>query len=108
MLAQLKITNAKLKRLARVISAPLAAEPAVAVSEGGGKVIFSSKKVDGATVVLAVNVWDAKARATIPVAGLKKGAKIEVLEESRTIRANDDGALADEFGPYQEHVYRIR
>jgi hypothetical protein len=105
MLAQLKVTNGKLMKLARVISAPLATEPATAKSEGG-KVIFSTKKLDGATAVLAVNVYGDAAKATIALAGLKKGDKIEVLEENRTVEAGEDGAFADNFGPYQEHIYR--
>ena len=108
MLDQLKVTNAKLMKLARIITAPLTTEPATAKSEGDGKVIFSTKKVDGATAVLAVNVFEGKARATIPVAGLKKGAKVEVLEEGRTLEASEDGSFPDDFGPYQEHIYRIK
>jgi len=108
MLAQLKVTNAKLKKLARVITAPLATEPATAKSQGDGKVIFSTKKVDGATVVLAVNVLDAKAKATIPVEGLTRGTRVEVLEEGFAIQAAQDGSFTDNFGPYQEHIYKIK
>jgi hypothetical protein len=105
MLTQLKITNGKLKKLARIISTPLATEPATAKSEGG-EVIASTKMVEGKTVVLSVNVQGEKAAATIAVAGLKKGAKVEVLEEGRTIEAGD-GAIVDDFAGYQEHVYRV-
>ena len=133
MLAQLKVTNAKLQKLARIISAPLAAEPAEAkvappaAGAAAGKVIFSTKNVTAPAApapasgpapppglaatekylaVLAVNVLGDAAKATIPVAGLKKGTKVEVLEESRTVTA-DDGSLTDDFAPYQEHVYKI-
>ena len=105
MLAQLKTTNAKLKKLALAISAPLVAEPTAQKSEGG-KVIAGVKKVGPDTFVIAVNVLDEKARATVAVAGLRKGQKVEVAEEGRTLDAAD-GAIADEFAPYQEHVYRI-
>jgi hypothetical protein len=106
MLAQLKITNAKLKSLARIVSAPLASEPAVAKGEGG-KVIFSTKKVEGATAVLSVNVLGEKAKATIALPLLKKGQSVEVLEEGRSIQADQGGSFTDEFAPYQEHVYRV-
>jgi len=106
MLAQLKITNAKLQKLARFISAPLAGEP-VAAKADGGRVIFSVKKLADASAVLSVNVLNEAAKATIPLAGLKKGQKIEVLEEGRTIEAAQDGVFSDDFAPYQEHVYKI-
>jgi hypothetical protein len=108
MLAQLKKTNAKLMKLARVIAAPLASEPAQATCEGGGQVVYSTKQVDGATAVLSVNVFAEPARATLWVVGLRKGTNVEVLEEGRTLEAAADGRFVDEFGPYQEHVYRIR
>jgi len=107
MLDQLRKTNGKLVKLAPIISAPLATEPATVKSEGGGRVIASTKKLPGATVVLSVNVLGEKARAVIPLAGLTRGARIEVLEEGRTLTAAEDGAFADEFAPYQEHVYKL-
>lgn len=45
-------------------------------------------------------------KATFTVAGLKAGTKIEVVDESRTITA-EDGKFSDTFGPLVEHVYRI-
>jgi hypothetical protein len=106
MLAQLRITNAKLQKVALAISAPLASEPAVAKSEGG-KVIFSTKKLGDDTVVLAVNTLGDKAAATIPLPALKKGQQVGVMEEGRSVQAGSDGALTDDFAPYQEHVYRV-
>lgn len=122
MLAQLAKTNAKLMKLARIISAPLTTEPATVKSEGG-KVIASTKRFaenyperkDGRTMgrtpakttVLAVNVLGEKAKATIPVAGLTKGTVLRVLEEDRTVTAGSDGEFVDEFAPYQEHIYEI-
>jgi len=106
MLAQLKKTNAKLIKLAHIINAPLAAQP-VTLNSQGGKVIAGTKKVDDATAVLAVNVLESKAKATIPVKGLKKGMTIKVLEENRTITADRDGEFADDFAPYQEHIYEV-
>ena len=44
--------------------------------------------------------------ATIRVEGLKAGTKIEVVDEGRTITA-EDGQFADTFGPLAEHVYRL-
>jgi len=105
MLAQLKVTNGKLKKLARVIAAPLATEPVTL----GDMVIMSTKVVDGETVVLAVNVdGGPPGTVEIPVAGLKKGMKIEALEENGRTLVAEDGKMQDDFYPYQEHIYRIR
>ena len=38
--------------------------------------------------------------------GLKADTKIEVVGESRTLTAGD-GRFTDEFGPLQEHVYKL-
>jgi hypothetical protein len=29
------------------------------------------------------------------------------MEEGRSVQAGSDGALTDDFAPYQEHVYRV-
>jgi hypothetical protein len=48
-----------------------------------------------------------KAKAIIKVAGLKAGAKIEVVDENRVLTA-DDGQFTDDFAPLAEHVYKIK
>jgi hypothetical protein len=45
--------------------------------------------------------------ATISVEGLKAGAKIEVVDENRSIAA-EAGKFSDDFAPLTEHVYKIR
>jgi len=47
------------------------------------------------------------AKATIKVAGLKAGARIEVVDEGRTLTA-EAGQFADDFGPLAEHVYKVK
>jgi hypothetical protein len=116
MLAQLTKTNAKLKRLARIISAPLASEP-VTLKSDGGKVIASTKNVTVGQLmaartlfvptVLAVNVYGEKAKAVVPFPGLTKGRIVNVVDENRTITLDRDGEFDDEFAPYQEHVYEM-
>jgi hypothetical protein len=46
-------------------------------------------------------------KATISVEGLKAGAKIEVVDENRSIPA-EAGKFSDDFAPLTEHVYKIR
>lgn len=122
MLAQLTKTNAKLIKLARVITAPLASEPTTLKSEGGkviagvkhlpGEVLTGEReragwvtKVGKVSVVLAVNVLGEKAKGTIRCEQAKKGLLIAVLEENRFIMPDRDGEFVDDFAPYQEHVY---
>ena len=46
-------------------------------------------------------------RATIRVEGLRAGAKVEVVDEKRTIHAAP-GEFVDDFAPLAVHVYRVR
>jgi len=96
--------------VALAISAPLAAEPQSAALTGGGEgggVIFCTKTVGADNYVIAVNTLGEKAKATIPVGGFGKSQNVEVVEENRQVRVDTDHpAIADDFAPYQEHVYR--
>lgn len=123
MLAQLTRTNAKLKKLAWVISAPMDAEPKVVKSEGG-KVIAGTRRlakdtpvdfgdgtiagiISSTTYIVSVNVLGEKARATFSFSPLSRVKMLKVLEEDRTIPVGADGTCVDEFAPYQEHVYEV-
>jgi hypothetical protein len=61
---------------------------------------------DGLVTVFAQSLGQAAARATFTVAGLRAGAKVEVVDESRTLDAQD-GSFADDFAPLAEHIYKI-
>ena len=39
--------------------------------------------------------------------GLKAGTKIDVVDEGRTLTA-EDGQFTDDFGPLAEHVYTVK
>ncbi len=54
-----------------------------------------------------IDMKDRPARGTIRVAGLKAGAEVQVLDENRTIRA-EEGGFSDDFEPLAEHLYRLR
>jgi hypothetical protein len=45
-------------------------------------------------------------KGTIRLLGLTAGTKIEVVDENRKLMA-EEGQFTDDFGPQQEHVYRI-
>jgi hypothetical protein len=46
-------------------------------------------------------------KAVFTVKGLKSGTIIEVVDEQRTITA-EDGKFSDEFAPLTEHIYRFK
>ena len=48
-----------------------------------------------------------KGKAFFTVEGLKAGTPIEVIDENRTITAEND-SFSDDFEPLAEHVYRIK
>ena len=68
-----------------------------------------AKQHEGSIFLFAHNL-DLKwrpGRATIEMQGLKKGTKIDVVDEQRQITA-DEGKLSDQFDPLGVHIYRIR
>jgi hypothetical protein len=64
------------------------------------------KKQDGSIYVFAVGMREGAARGTFEVKGLTGKAKAEVLGEDRTVDVSD-GRFADDFKPYDVHLYRI-
>lgn len=118
--AELARTNAQLRGLGPVIlSAPAQADSAIAFENGlPGEVM--TREYRGNIYVFANNL-DMKdlggrrddvlttyrsGRARISVNGLPAGAVVEVVDEERTIVA-DEGGFVDDFDPLAVHVYRI-
>jgi hypothetical protein len=108
MMAELKRLNGRLSRLAPAILGDPAGGT-VEVSLAGGAACHSkATEHAGQVYVFAQNMEPAGNRnATIRVRGLRAGTNVEVVDEDRTIVA-EDGSLADEFPPLGEHVYRFR
>jgi len=108
MQAELKRLNGQIARLAPAILAPPAA-PKVTMDPGKGAACHVKATARGpVTYVFAQSIertGPAK-EASLRVAGLKAGTRIEVADEGRSITAAD-GAFRDTFAPLQEHVYRI-
>jgi len=67
----------------------------------------TARRHGGAVYVFAVGMRDGKATATFTVAGLKGKAKVEVIDEERTLEARD-GVFRDAFGPWDVHLYKIK
>jgi hypothetical protein len=105
---ELKRTNEQIARLAPVLLADPAKTKAAVAFTGGLKGDLLAKEVEGRLYLFANNL-DMEGRsgtATLIVEGLKKGTRIEVIDEGRQLTA-DDGKFSDDFGPLSVHLYRI-
>jgi len=108
MQAELKRLNGQITRLAPAILAPpAAAKVSMDIGQGLAAHVKATRH-DGAVYVFAQSLerQGPPRKATISLAGLAKGTKIEVIDESRTVTAGD-GTLTDSFAALQEHIYRI-
>jgi len=59
--------------------------------------------------VNARRIYDEKlkeAKATLKAEGLPAGAEVTVLDEGRTIKANE-GSFTDTFAPLAVHIYKV-
>jgi len=101
MLAQLAATDARLHALAPVLTAP---QGAVDVPSTSG-VAASTRTLDGALYVIAVNSTARAATVSLRVPGLRAGA-LDVLDEGRSVRSTKRGVFHDAFEPYAVHLYR--
>ncbi|HEV8291080.1 MAG TPA: hypothetical protein VGP94_04130, partial [Tepidisphaeraceae bacterium] len=107
MRAELKRLNEQITRLTPAILAdPFAGKVGIEFEDGvKGEIL--AKEYDR-KIYLFANELDMKrgAKAVISVQGLKKGAKIEVVDESREMVA-EDGKFTDEFPALGVHIYRV-
>ena len=102
----LREINAQLTRLAPVI---LSGEGKLQPNIEGLTGKCTGRIHDGAGYIFALNL-DMKhqaGRATIRVPGLKAGTTVEVVDENRSVTADDD-AVTDDFAPLAVHIYRFR
>ena len=124
--AELKRLNEQITRLApALLAAPAKAKIEMSIA-GGLPCHVKATEPDGATYVFAQGLDAAGgqgpdtararvapaakapiAKATIKVVGLKAGTTIEVVDEDRSITA-EDGQFTDDFSPLAEHVYKIK
>jgi len=105
---ELKRLNEQITRLAPVLLAdPAKAKTSIAFS-GGVQGELLAKEHQGVLTLFANNLDMARksGTATLSVDGLKKGTKVDVIDEGRQIIA-EDGKFSDEFGPLAVHLYRI-
>ena len=65
-----------------------------------------TKSLEGATYIFSVGMRNGPTSAVFSVPGMEKTAKIEVLGESRIVKANS-GSFKDNFNPYDVHLYKV-
>lgn len=104
----LKSINDQITRLAPAILGQAPKQKVRIEAEGGVKLDIMVKQSGGELHLFAVN-YDEKlkqSKAKIHVEGLAAGTSVVVIDEDRTIRA-EDGAFADTFAPLAVHLYRV-
>ncbi len=100
--------NAQITRLATAILADAPRRRVAIKAEDDTQLALLARQHDGALYLFAVN-YDQRmrtARATISVEGLPEGSEVTVIDESRTIKA-EQGRFGDVFAPLGVHIYRI-
>ncbi|MBI3855325.1 MAG: hypothetical protein HY293_06505 [Planctomycetes bacterium] len=105
---ELQRLNGQITRLAPVLLGEPAKAKVTVSFTGGLKGDLLAREHEGRIHLFANNLdMDGKSgSATFAVEELKKGTKIEVIDEGRQIAAGD-GTFSDEFGPLALHLYRI-
>ena len=107
MLAAVTAINRQIHELAPVLNGPAVTGGAtVESSSKETPIAFLVKKHEGATYLFAVNMRNQPTRGTFRVGDLPPNMAAEVLGESRSISVLQ-GAFADDFKPYEVHLYRI-
>jgi hypothetical protein len=106
---ELKRLNEQMTRLApAILAAPAAAKVSMSLS-GPGACHVKATSHDEAVYVFAQSlVRQGEPRtAAFTIEGLKAGQPIEVVDENRKLKADEEGRFSDRFAPLQEHIYRI-
>jgi hypothetical protein len=106
MLAAVTGINQQIHKLAPVLNSPSVDAVKVKSSDEKTPIDAMVKRHDGATYIFAAGMRNAPAKGTFTVEGLKDGQSIEVIGEDRKLSLHD-GVFADDFQPYDVHLYRI-
>ena len=107
MLAAVTAINRQIHELAPVLNSPsITNEVAVKSSEAEAPIAWMMKRRAGATYLFAVNLRPRATRGTVVLRVLPKVATVEVLGEARSLPLSGRN-FADDFQPYEVHLYRI-
>jgi hypothetical protein len=107
MLAAVTAINQQIHRLAPVLNSPSITNGiTVKSSDAAAPIAWMLKHQGDAAYLFAVNMRNRPARGSFSGGELSAGATAEVLGESREFKV-DSGEFADDFKPYEVHIYRI-
>ena len=99
--------NHRIQALAPVLNSPTIYDLVASESAHEDVPVATMVKRDGGqTYIFAVAIRRGSTRAEFTVAGLTGARRVDVLDEDRQIMATD-GVFADDFGPWDVHLYRI-
>jgi hypothetical protein len=108
MLAAVTALNQQITRLATVLNSPTPKTAATVTTDTPDvPVALMTKHRAGFTYLFAVGMRDGATTATFAVRGLTGEHLVEVLDEARTLTAQD-GVFRDHFQPWAAHLYRLR
>jgi hypothetical protein len=108
LLAEVTRLNRQIHQLARVLNSP-SVRGLVSVQSDPGEIPVASmvKEHDRAVYIFAVSMRDRPTRATFRILRPLTAARVEVLDENRSLNLDGD-KLTDNFRGYEVHLYRIR
>jgi hypothetical protein len=106
MMKAVKGIDQQVLELAPALNAPTVKEGVVSKSSMDSRVDVMVKKVEGATYVFAVNMFNRPEKPTISAPGLE-GGKADVLGEARQVDVKG-GQIVDAFEPYAVHLYKYK
>jgi len=107
MLAAVTAINRQIRELAPVLNSPTITNAVTIRSSAASTPVAAMvKRLGGATYLFAVCMRGRPSQASFNLATPADNLTAEVLGESRSIPIKD-GAFADEFKPYEVHLYRI-
>ena len=106
MLAAVTTLNRQIRELAPALNSPNADGASVKTSVPEASIAFMLKRRDQTHWLFTVNMRNQPAKGTFKISGLPENASVEVLGESRRTAAKG-GEFADEFKPYEVHLYRV-
>jgi hypothetical protein len=108
MVAGVTALNAQIRELAPVLNSPTIPDAVTVKSSADDVPIAAMVKRHGdATYLFTVAMRNYATRGSFKLAGVPAGSTVEVLGESRTISPRN-GQFADNFKPYEVHLYRIK
>ncbi len=105
--AMMREVNDQITRLTPALLSPESGRE-VSIDLGELRADVLAKQAEDGLYLFAINFdpSESAGTATIRVEGLAAGTEIEVVDEERTLIADDEG-FTDEFAPLAVHIYRI-